>query len=578
MNKLNLNIALFGATLAVLISCKQENINYGEPVEQTAIRQIEKMPAMPSPYKIIDWRQKAADFDQFAFDYNSKLPCGPVIWIDNNQRNIPQITFGLYTAIHDVRQGPQHNNGEFHESLNSLAAILGAGLIGIDKTNQDGYNYVKMVQNYFNSANGWNIMMNNTCPEVALLGGGYGRDWWYDVFPNALYYAVCDVFPNVENADSIQHIIAEQFYKADQVLNGNYDYSYFDYAQMKGMVNHIPLQQDAAGGHGYVLYSAYRKFNDLRYLEGAKSAIAALDKQKESRFYEILLPLGIYTAARLNAEEGTHYDTKKMIDWAFEGCKNPDGRNGWGIIADRWGDYDVAGLQGSLIDGGGFAFLMNSIKMSWPLVPMVKYEPQYARAIGKWMLNNVNSCRLFFPAEIDDTHQWLPGMKDISNGIVAYEGLRKADGYGKESLKGVSPVALGDGPRWNEKNPPESMFSLYSTSPVGIFGAMIDTTDVPGILRLNCNTTDFYAHKPYPVYLYYNPHKEDKNVGYETTSSVDLFDIVSKKYVARKTRGRIGIRIPAGQAMVITVLPESTKISASSGKLITDKGEIISYN
>ena len=35
------------------------------------------------------------------------------------------------------------NNGEFHESLNSLAAILGAGLVGIDKTNQDGYNYVK---------------------------------------------------------------------------------------------------------------------------------------------------------------------------------------------------------------------------------------------------------------------------------------------------------------------------------------------------------------------------------------------------------------------------------------------------
>ena len=158
----------------------------------------------------------------------------------------------------DARQGADHNGGEFHESLNSLTALLGAGLIGIDKTNQNGYNYVKMVQNYFNTENGWNIVMNNTCPKVALLGGGYGRDWWYDVFPNVLYYALCEVFPDVEFSDVIQKSIAEKFCAADSVLNGNYDYSYFDYAQMRGMVNNIPLQQDAAGGHGYVLYAAWK--------------------------------------------------------------------------------------------------------------------------------------------------------------------------------------------------------------------------------------------------------------------------------------------------------------------------------
>jgi len=179
--------------------------------------------------------------------------------------------------------------------------------------------------------------MNNTCPEVASLGGGYGRDWWYDVLPNVLFYAVCDVFPNVENADNIQRSIAEQFCKADSVLNGNYDYSYFDYRQMKGMVNHIPYQQDAAGGHGYVLYAAYQKYKDARYLVHAKSAIAALDNQDESRFYEILLPMGIYTAARLNAEQGTNYNVGKMINWVFDGCKNPDARNGWGVIVGKVG-------------------------------------------------------------------------------------------------------------------------------------------------------------------------------------------------------------------------------------------------
>ena len=389
--------ALFFGILFVFPACRETN--FGDPVKQVSISRIDQMPNLPEPYKILDWRKKALDFDAYVFNFDTRICGNPVIWLDSAQRNIPQTTFGLYTAVNDSRQGPKNNNGEFHESLNSLAALLGGGLVGIDKTSQNGYNYVKMVQNYFNSDNGWNIVMNNTCPEVALLGGGYGRDWWYDVFPNVLYYAVCDVFPGVSGADSIQHVIAEQFCKADSVLNGNYDYSYFDYSQMKGMVNNIPLQQDAAGGHAYVLYAAYKKFGDPRYLQHAKSALEALLSQKESRFYEILLPMSAIVASRLNAEEGTQYDVKKILDWTFDGCQNPNGRYGWGVMAGRWGDYDVSGLQGSILDGGGYAFFMNSVKLTWPLVPMVKYEPQFATAIGKWMLNNVNACRLFYPGE-----------------------------------------------------------------------------------------------------------------------------------------------------------------------------------
>ncbi|MCD8092829.1 MAG: hypothetical protein LUF01_08380 [Bacteroides sp.] len=524
-----------------------------EQVAQESIARIDSMPNFPTPYKMLDWKQKAKDFDAFAFDYDSDLPSGPVIWLDSAKRNISQVTFGLYTAIHDVRQGPNHNNGEFHESLNSMAAILGVSLIGIDKSQQDGFNYVKMLQNYFNSDTGWNIMMNNTCPEVALQGGDYGRDWWYDVLPNALFYAICDLYPGIEGADEIQYSIAEQFYKADSVLNGNYDYSYFDYGQMKGMTNNIPFQQDAAGGHGYVLYSAYQKFKDPRYLEAAKSAINVLHAQKESRFYEILLPLGIYTAARLNAEEGTQYDITKMISWAFEGCTSKTGRTGWGIIVGRWGDNDVSGLQGSITSG--YAFLMNSIKMAWPLVPLVKYQPQYTRAIGKWMLNNANACRLFFPNELDDKHQWLPELKNITQGVVAYEGLIVEDNYGNKDLKGISPMGIGDGPRWNPANPSETMFSLYSTSPVGILGAIVDTTNMEGILRLDCNCTDFYADKKYPVYLYYNPYQENKKVVYKSSKAVDLYNKLTNTYLQKDVIGTCEISIPADQACLIVEIP-----------------------
>ena len=567
--------ALFFGILFVFPACRETN--FGDPVKQVSISRIDQMPNLPEPYKILDWRKKALDFDAYVFNFDTRICGNPVIWLDSAQRNIPQTTFGLYMAVNDSRQGPKNNNGEFHESLNSLAALLGGGLVGIDKTSQNGFNYVKMVQNYFNSDNGWNIVMNNTCPEVALLGGGYGRDWWYDVFPNVLYYAVCDVFPGVSGADSIQHVIAEQFCKADSVLNGNYDYSYFDYSQMKGMVNNIPLQQDAAGGHAYVLYAAYKKFGDPRYLQHAKSALEALLSQKESRFYEILLPMSAIVASRLNAEEGTQYDVKKILDWTFDGCQNPNGRYGWGVMAGRWGDYDVSGLQGSILDGGGYAFFMNSVKLTWPLVPMVKYEPQFATAIGKWMLNNVNACRLFYPGEIDDEHQWLPEMKGLTDNNIAYEGLRKTDCYGKESLKGIEPVALGDGPNWTPANPAESMFSLYSTSPVGILGAMVSETSESGILRINCNTTDFYSERPYPVYLYYNPHAENKVIGYYSEEKVDLFDIVTKKYIARGKSGSFEIELPALNASVIVELPSGMKLRSVDGRIVTKDNHVISY-
>lgn len=563
-------------TFFLCVSCTS-NIDLGTPVEQVTINRIDSMPDIPVTYQMLDWKKKARDFDKFVFDWENTSKVGPLIWLDNARRNIDQPTFGLYTAVKDIRQGKNVNNGEFHESLNSLAAILGAGLVGIDKTNQDGYNYVKMAQNYFNSDTGWNIVMNNTTSSVGSKGGGYGRDWWYDVLPNALYYAVCDVFPGVDGAESIQKSIAEQFTKADSVLNGNYDYSYFDYGKMPGGINHIPFQQDVAGGHAYVLLCAYRKFGDVRYLNHSKSAIEALLSQKESRFYEALLPLGVYTAAYLNATEGANYDVQKLLNWVFDGCKSPTGRTGWGIIVGKWGDYDVSGLQGSITDGGGYAFLMNSIKPAWPFVPMVKYQPQYAKAIGKWMLNNASACRLFYPGYIDEKHQWAPELKDITNNNIAYEGLRKFDDYGKESLKGVSPVAIGDGPKWIDGNPTESMFSVYSSSPVGILGAIVDTTNVKGILKLDCNATDFYASRPYPVYLYYNPYDIDEHINYQTKQAVDLFDIVSKKYVARGISKDGVFTIPAKEACIIVELPAGTELSLDGKHIWANKQYIISY-
>lgn len=547
-------------------------------VNQVAISRVSAMPNQPTPYKMIDWYEKAHHFDQYVFNLDDKGGDPAFIWIDSAQRNFPQNTFGMYTVIGDVRQGPKGNK-EFHEALCSMGAILGAGLVGIDKRDQDGLNYVKMIQNYFNADNSWKIMMNNTNPSVASLGGGYGRDWWYDVFPNVLFYGVCELFPGVERADSLQHIIAEQFFKADSVLAGSYDFSFFDYGTMKGVSSNIPHQQDVAAGHAYVLLCAYKKFGDERYLQGARSAMDAFVRQRESRFYEVLMPFGALVAARLNAEHGGKYDVAKILDWTFEGCKSPTGRTGWGVIAERWGDYDMSGLQGSITDGGGYAFLMNSLDMAWPLVPLVKYDSRFADAIGKWMLNTTNASRLFYPYEMDDSHQWLPEKKEITKNVIAYEGIRKEDDYNRQDLRGISPMAIGDGPKWTTGQPDLSMFSLYSSAQVGIFGAIVRKSNVDKVLQLNCNATDFYGDNAYPTYLYYNPSDTLTTVCFYPPdhTKVDLYDALHHEYYARNVSESGCFNIPASSSSLLVVLPAGSDVKMKNGKY-TSGDRLVTYS
>ncbi len=562
LHKMNKIVLLF--SLAIFLgACSQKNI-----VEQFSIERIDSMPSLPEPFKMMNWLETTVEFDKYVFDHTLKGRFKPFIWLDDNRRNFDQTTFGLYTAIGDVRQGPDKYNGEFHESINSLGALLGAGLVGIDKTSQDGFNYVKMVQNYFNSENGWNIMMNNTTPEVGHLGGGYGRDWWYDLFPNVLYYAVSYIFPGVERSDSLLRIIAEQVFKADSVLNGYYHYSFFDYSLMRGVKSHIPFQEDAAAAHAWILLSAYEKFGDDRYLSGAHSAMQALLSQKESRFYEVLMPYGAYVAARLNSEHGGNYCIKTILEWTFNGTHAPDGRYGWGVILDRWGTYDVSGLVGSWSHDGGYAFLMNTFDLAWPLVPMVRYAPEYAVAVGKWMLNAANAARLFYPYEIPDEHQWLPESKAITRNVIAYEGLKKTDHHGKEALLGVTPVALGDGPLWAKGQPDESVFSLYGSAHVGIFGAIIRETNIERILRLDCLATDFYRNEAFPTYLIYNPYEEDKTIEYVYEGkAVNLFDVLEGKIVVGNVAGTTSMSIPAKSARLIVEVPADKNLRYENNRV-----------
>jgi hypothetical protein len=84
---------------------------------------------------------------------------------------------------------------------------------------------------------------------------------------------------------------------------------------------------------------------------------------------------------------------------------------------------------------------------------------------------------------------------------------------------------------------------------------------------LDCNATDFYAENIYPEFLYYNPYPNDTIVSYNTDVSVDLFDIVSKKYLAKGENKKVSLKLLAGKAALVVVLPSGTKLTSLGSKI-----------
>ena len=536
-------------------------------VEQMPIPRVEAMPNHPKPYKMKDWKQTTIGYDKYVYDFKQKGDFLPFIWTENNGRNFKETTFGIYTAIGDVREGPKKNNGENHEALGAMGSIIGATLVGIDKSKQNGHNYVSMMRNYFNKDNGWNIVMNFT-NEGAHIGGGYGNDYWYDVYNNVLFYAIGNYYPKEKGYSEIMRTIADQFYRSDSVLNGNYSYSYFDFKNMKPGKNTIPAQEDVAAGYAFILYAAYLKYGNQKYLTASRNALNALEGQKESRFYEALMPFGAYVAARMNAELGTKYDIQKFLNWTFDG--KATNREGWGVIVGNWGGYDVSGIAGSTIDRGGYGFAMNTFDLAWPLTAMVRYDQSYARAVGKWILNASNAARLFYPYDISDSLQALPNLKSISKNVIAYEGLINHTDNPK--FKGISPLAQGDGPLWAEGMPQETMFSLYGSGHVGFYGGVISTTNVEQILQVDCRATDmFKKYFAYPTLLYFNPFKISKSVEINLgKKKVDVYDAVNRKIIKHSASGRLKFDIKPDAASLLVIVPGDSKYKVSEEMLFAN--------
>jgi hypothetical protein len=147
----------------------------------------------------------------------------------------------------------------------------------------------------------------------------------------------------------------------------DFNHTSFNFRTRKPVDNGKWKEPDAAAGVAWLEYAAWMKFRDPNHLVAAEGCLKFLQTFPRNPYYEVLLPYGALTAARLNAEQGRQYDTDRLLSWCF-GVS--DCRGGWGVTVGNWGGFDCDGLLGSIDDRGGYAFAMNTFAQAGALTPL----------------------------------------------------------------------------------------------------------------------------------------------------------------------------------------------------------------
>jgi len=527
---------------------------------QVRIARVERMPNLPQPFAVRDWKAVALGFDRLAFDANATGEHLPLIWLVRERGGAEPVTFGLPSYVGDYRGASKGRR--MHEAITCMGAVLGATVAGVDKT-RGSHNWVRLCGYYYDrTAKG---LISNRGDTAS------GGSFWYDLFPHIVFYALAERYPDEADAAKIVRRTADRWRDAVEAMTGpdgraNFDHTAFNFRTGKPVDNGRWIEPDAAAGIAWMQYAAYTWWKRPAHLAGARACMDFLARRKKNPYYEILLPFGAYTAARLNAECGCDYDLAKLVNWCFE---RSDVRPDWMVIADRWAGCDCHGLAGAVNRpphrpaGGGYAFTMNTFVSAWPLVPMVRYDPRLARAIGKWMLNAASAARLFYANAHPPGRQSCPGWKGDPHSVIAYEGLRHLWDATEQLYASGDPIRH----RWG----PKTDFGLYGSAYVGLFGGIVSRTNEEKILRLDLLATDFYRDQAYPTCLYFNPHAEARAVRVDVgTEPRDLYDCVAKRFLARGASGRAAVTIPPDGAVVLVLAPAGGKTTRRGHKLLID--------
>jgi hypothetical protein len=122
-----------------------------------------------------------------------------------------------------------------------------------------------------------------------------------------------------------------------------------------------------------------------------------------------------------------------------------------------------------------------------------------------------------------------------------------------------------------------SHFSVYSSTSVGIFGAIISKTEDEKILQLDCLKTDFFHAPAHPTYLCFNPCHEDKKIHFDVgPTRVGLYVAVAKRRIRKGAEGKASVLLAADSAALIVQAPAGAKLASAGSELLAN-GVVVDY-
>ena len=110
-----------------------------------------------------------------------------------------------------------------------------------------------------------------------------------------------------------------------------------------------------------------------------------------------------------------------------------------------------------------------------------------------------------------------------------------------------------------------------------MLGGIVRTTNVPGILQLDCLATDFFRREAYPTFLCYNPYREERSFQFAAgPEGADLYDAVRHRMAMRNVRDQVDLTLPPDSAALIVVVPTGGKMTRQRKRTLVD-GVVIDW-
>jgi hypothetical protein len=539
---------------------------------QVPLPLVEDFPRVPSPWSPVDWRTLSADALSVIFDATRRGPYLPLLWWDDTHHNVNSTTFGIPSYV-----GGATGAGAPHESIAGAAAVLSVAhdaARNVSCLSGGGFTCVdveRMLLNYRDSSSG--IWTDSFQPNMSL---------WYGAWVSALPVFVAGasgsaaLLPALRSAahawlrveaalgapDALSFNVSSVSFSPDGTPHG-----------VPGDSKQYPLPV-AAAGVAWLLYATRAALGEAdidapALLAGSQQALDYLFSLPYDSYWEVLMPLGALVSARMNAERGTAYDTAKLLNFILQDSlpSHYPYRWGWGTMSDVWGaGVDVHGLTGSVSDRDGYAFAMDTFATLASLLPVARYEAQFARALGRYASCATNAARLFFPrfnapaAQSDWPWVYAAGA---GADALAYEGLRKW-GFNASSGNITGPYATGDG---KAQDGLPTNIAIYGAAYVGLMAALVVPLPgaPPGVAAFNISATDAFHRAVAPTTLVYNGGAVAATVALPLPAGAgacDVYDAVTQLVVARAAR-------PPAVALVVAPDTAAVFVAYRSGANLT---------